>query len=284
MKMQAVYEADGVSCTRVTTIGHEMKAMHIHDVYEVYMVLSSGVKCFVNDRIYALEPGDVMLFSSADLHRASMPQNVLYDRYVVTFPPQLLRQHGGEKLLDCFEAVRAGGSHRLTLSVQEQQTLRGLLRVLEAEAKQPVEADLGQWLALGQILLFLGRAYRRVPQALPTTRQSHNPQVRAVLEYIDANFQKSITLDELSALCYLNKHYLCRLFKQQTGFCIHDYITYRRLACAAALLREGKSVSEAAGLSGFGSDTFFITTFKKNVGVTPYRYACRCRPEIMDTP
>ncbi len=273
--MQAVYETDGVSCARATTIGREMKAMHIHDVYEVYMVLSSGVKCFVNDRIYALEPGDVMLFSSADLHRASMPQDVLYDRYVVTFPPQVLRQHGGEKLLDCFEAVRAGGSHRLTLSAQEQQTLRGLLRTLEAEAKQPTEAALGQWLALGQVLLFLGRAYRRAPQALPAARQSRNPQVRAVLEHIDANFRQPVTLDELSALCYLNKYYLCRLFRRETGFCIHDYITYRRLACAVALLRAGESVSAAAIASGFGSDTFFITTFKKHLGVTPYRYACQ---------
>lgn len=279
MKMQAVYETDGISCTRATTIGHGMKAMHVHDVYEVYTVLSSGVKCFVNDRIYTLEPGDVMLFSSADLHRSSVPPDVLYDRYVVTFPPRPLLQHGGEKLLECFEAVRAGGSHRLTLSAQEQQTLLGLLRALEAEAKQPVEAALGQWLALGQVLLFLGRAYRRAVQTLPAVRPGHNPQVRTVLEYIDVNFRQPVTLDELSALCYLNKHYLCRLFRRETGFCIHDYITYRRLACAVSLLRAGESVSAAAGASGFGSDTFFITTFKKHLGVTPHRYACQYKQQ-----
>jgi len=99
--------------------------------------------------------------------------------------------------------------------------------------------------------------------------------IRIVLEYIDDNYIHQPSLDELAKLCYLNKYYLCRLFRQETGFSIGDYITYRRMSAAMKLLRKGESISNVARLSGFKSDTYFITSFKKNFGTTPYQYIHR---------
>lgn len=273
MKMQPVWETEEIYCAHAVTDGSTMAAMHIHEVYEIFMACSGGIRYLVNDRIYTLAPGDVLLFTDTDLHKPSVPAGTVYDRYVITFPPQLLRRCGGEELLRCFEAGRNGGSHRLSLSTEEQAEFFALVQALEAQAKQPVCPQLGQWVELCRLLLFLGRIAGRAPQELPALRQSLHPQIRTVLEYIDENFRQNIPLDTLSALCFLDKHYLCRLFRRETGFCIHDYITYRRLAHAIRLLRAGESVAGAARRSGFGSDTFFITTFKKTLGTTPSRYA-----------
>ena len=72
-----------------------------------------------------------------------------------------------------------------------------------------------------------------------------------MLQYIDANYTDTISLDSLSAHCFLNKSYLCRLFKRETGFHIHDYIVYRRLSHGMLLLRSGR----------------------QQLGITPYQYA-----------
>ncbi len=271
MKMQAVWDSGSIRCAKSSTVGDVMASMHIHDVYEIYMVLSNGVKYFVNDRIYTLEPGDVMLLDSMDLHMAHIPPDARYERYVITFPPQLLPEADRAALLECF----AGGEqreHRLTLTPPEQSEFEVLAQALLQEQEQPVLGELGQRLALERLLVFLNRISRRL-QLLPQPGCGQDPRIRAVLSHIDAHFRGPVTLEELSALCYLNRHYLCRLFKRETGFCIHDYITYRRLACAIRLLCGGESVAAAARLSGFGSDTFFITTFKKTIGTTPSRYA-----------
>lgn len=284
MSIQQVWETTGIQCTRGVSMGNDQKAMHIHMVYEIYMPQNPGVKCFVNDRIYELEPGDVMLFTDEDLHKAGVPADVRYDRYVITFPPQLLRGTPCEELLQCFDGQGGVRQPRLHLDAAQREAFITLIEELRTETEGGIPVPAGQWLALCRLLLFLCRLRQQSPSPPAAEKQALHPQIRKVLAYIDDNFRQPIPLETLSELCFLDRHYLCRLFKRQTGFCIHDYITYRRLACAAALLREGKSVSEAAGLSGFGSDTFFITTFKKNVGVTPYRYACRCRPETADTP
>lgn len=274
MAIQQLWEETEIQCTRNVTVGNSMKAMHIHEMYEVYMPLSDGVKIFVQDRTYDPEPGDVLMFSDADLHKAVVPADAVYDRYVICFSPRLLRGTPCEELLQCFGGPQG---HRLRLQEEQRQEFLRLVQALqEAQENPPVQT--GRWLALCQLLLFLCRV-RQNASVPPQEKSSLHPQTRTVLAYIDENFRQSVTLETLSELCFLDRHYLCRLFKRDTGLRIHDYITYRRLACATALLRAGESVSTAASRSGFSSDAFFITTFKKNVGMTPYRYACRYRSE-----
>lgn len=63
-----------------------------------------------------------------------------------------------------------------------------------------------------------------------------------------------------------------RRFKAKMGFGISNYIESCRLSNAIPLLREGLPVSTVALKTGFGSDTYFISTFKKNLGFSPKKY------------
>jgi len=272
MKLNTVYETGELQCERRISVGSNMPAMHIHDVYEIYMALCSDVQVFVNDRIYALEEGDVMLFSHMDLHRVSVPPQCLYERYVLTFSPQILPAQDRAQLLSCFDEAR---DYRLRMTAAEQQAFIAMLDTLAEEKQQPDFSLLGQRLALEQILLYLCRLRRSETALPPSAPGTPDQRVHAVITYINANYSQPLSLEELAGVCFLNKHYLCRLFRQETGFCIHDYLVYRRLSAALALLRAGESVSAAARLSGFKSDSFFITTFKKHLGDTPYRYIRR---------
>lgn len=257
-----------------------MESMHIHDVYEIYVVQSDGINFLVNDRIYELASGDVMLFTDTDLHKVSVPPKCRYERYVVTFAPHLLPEENRDALLACFAGGQIRRNHRLQFTPAEQQTFLALLQALEAEHRQQTLQDLGMQLALSRMLVFLNRICQN--QSKPETPPNHtwDPRIRAVMEHIDKHYNQPLALEDLAELCFLNKYYLCRLFRRQTGFCMQDYIAYRRLSAATALLREGKSISETAQASGFHSDTFFITTFKKHFGITPYRYIHRAVSSI----
>ena len=271
--MQSVFKTGEITCNQTVSESYEMKTMHVHDVYEIYMAQSKGVKFLVNDRLYELEVGDVMLFSNKDLHKVSVPQSEVYKRYVITFSPEIFFEDERSVLLACFDKDAYGRrDHRLRLTSEEQDTLKALIEALMDERSQSDLSKLGQSLALGRILVFLNRICNSVEYSEVSPTRSRDTRVLAVLEYIDENYDRSITLDELSKHCYLNKYYMCRLFNRETGFCIHDYLIYRRLSAALRLLQKGVSVSQTARLSGFASDTFFITTFKKHFGMTPTQY------------
>ena len=272
VKMKTVFNTGKIECAYKVSTDYEMNPMHIHDVYEIYMVQSSGVKILVNNQLYDLECGNVMLFSNKDLHKVSIPKKTPYQRYVITFSPEILNQNERAELLRCFDNTDMQHNHKLQLTPEEQNTLIAYIRELQDEQRQQQLSQLGQQLALCRILVFLNRVCLQRQQQLPVPARCQDTRIQTVLEYIDANYSRQISLEELSKLCFLNKYYLCRLFRDRTDFCINDYIVYRRLSEAVILLRKGKRVSDIARLCGFTSDTFFITTFKKQFGMTPYQY------------
>ena len=110
----------------------------------------------------------------------------------------------------------------------------------------------------------------REQDSTPSPREDR--RINEIMDYIRNNCNYPISLDMLSEKFYLNKYYLCRMFKAKTGFGISDYIESCRLSNAIPLLREGVPVSTVALKTGFGSDTYFISTFKKNLGTSPKQY------------
>ncbi len=266
-----VYGDDGVDCRFCQSEGYKMDAMHIHDVYEIYMALSDQVRFFVNNGVYLLEKQDVILFKNDDLHKVSVSPRQNYSRCIITFSPEVFctQFRQGETLLACFDA----GSRHLKLTAEEQARFLRLAKEMEGSDARQGLSSIGCWLNLGQMLLMLCENQARCSGQNPAADAEPSAHIRKVLQYIDANYTDTISLDSLSAHCFLNKSYLCRLFKRETGFHIHDYIVYRRLSHGMLLLRSGQSVNNAAHLSGFGSDTAFITLFRQQLGITPYQYA-----------
>ncbi len=100
----------------------------------------------------------------------------------------------------------------------------------------------------------------------------HNDKVAAILEYINKNIDQKITLDLLEKLFYINKYYLCHIFKMNTGFTVNEYITYKKIMKSQELLISGVPVLEASSIVGFGDYSNFYKAFKKVVGCSPKKY------------
>ena len=49
-----------------------------------------------------------------------------------------------------------------------------------------------------------------------------------ILDYIDSNIYKKITIEELSRIFFYNKDYLMRLFKREIGLTIFEYINSKK--------------------------------------------------------
>lgn len=105
-----------------------------------------------------------------------------------------------------------------------------------------------------------------------TTQVKHN-EIEIIQTYIRENFSKKITLDELSDLVDINKYYLIRLFKQQTGLSPIDYLIHVRLEEAEKLLSQSNvTISKISDIVGFHSPSHFSKTFKESNHMTPSSY------------
>jgi len=94
-----------------------------------------------------------------------------------------------------------------------------------------------------------------------------------VLDYINANTDKKITLEDLGRIFFLNPNYLCSLFKQKTGLNFKHYITECRLRKSKELLgRFDLKIYEVSKRVGYGDFRHFSRIFKKYTGIGPVEY------------
>jgi AraC family transcriptional regulator len=93
-----------------------------------------------------------------------------------------------------------------------------------------------------------------------------------VLDYIDSNLAREITIDQLASVASLSRFHFSRMFKRATGRSPSRYIGMQRLELAKALLVEGGAVAQVADVCRFSSESNFIRAFRRATGVTPARY------------
>lgn len=102
-----------------------------------------------------------------------------------------------------------------------------------------------------------------------STKQSVLP----VKEYLDQHYADRITLDDLSSKFYISKNYLSRVFREQFGMSVKDYLKVVRITHAKRLLRITDKTSEEIGIEcGFGTLYYFSRVFKEIEGVSPSVY------------
>ncbi len=110
---------------------------------------------------------------------------------------------------------------------------------------------------------------------LPAGRETlHN-----LKDYLDMHYTEKLSLDDLSARFFINKFYLTRVFKEQFGLSVNNYIIGKRITNAKELLRfSDMSIEEIAGECGFSDANYFSRIFKKIEGITPGAFRHNWRP------
>lgn len=99
-----------------------------------------------------------------------------------------------------------------------------------------------------------------------------NDLVCNILDYLNNNINKVITIDELSSLFYFNKTYIMKKFKKELNISIHDYINTMRIYNSLPYFKEDSYILSIAFKNGFNSLEYFSETFKKYMGVSPIIY------------
>lgn len=119
------------------------------------------------------------------------------------------------------------------------------------------------------LTLLMEKSWHKNSSQVSSTKQN----LIAVQEYLDENYSKKITLEELADKFFINKFYLTRVFKQQFGLSVNNYLLQIRITHAKYLLRFTLQSVESIGLEcGMGELYYFSRTFKKVEGISPSEY------------
>jgi len=111
-------------------------------------------------------------------------------------------------------------------------------------------------------------------------------QIRPAINYIDANYNKPITLADVARASHLSVSRLAHIFKEQMGITIIDYLTSVRIERAKQLLlATDQNCTEICFEVGYNNQSYFTRTFKGFVGMTPRQFKTKNqRKEKISTP
>ncbi len=98
------------------------------------------------------------------------------------------------------------------------------------------------------------------------------PVIKA-MDYIIENLNSSVNVNQVAEALHMNRSYLSTLFANETKLSLSDYIRKEKISFATHLLQyTDYSYSIIADYLAFSSQSHFIQTFRKEIGMTPAEY------------
>lgn len=114
---------------------------------------------------------------------------------------------------------------------------------------------------------------QRVAEAKNSNQPSFSKPISICVDYILRNIHNKITLETLAKEVNLTSKYLSYLFRKETGQTLSSFIEVKRINEAKILLASSQySYSHISQYLSFYSQSYFISIFKKRVGMTPKEY------------
>lgn len=241
---------------------------HAHDFLELYYFLDGSVTYYIEDQVYDLCPGDLLIIPAGKMHRPVIAnEHAAYERMVLWITPQYLQSIDSPA-----GDLQKVGEHGCCVPFRGDETVfvTALLKKLLYMQKNDTDPKF----CAGAVELYLWTIFRSYG-VIDTTHRNETQVIPQVIRYITEHFGEPLTLEDIAAEFFVSKSYLNRHFKAYTNSTVYAYIMALRLTHARRMLREGIPAVEAGRECGFSDYSTFYKAFKTQTGLSPQQFKSR---------
>lgn len=250
-------------------------ALHHHDFYEIYYLISGDVTYTINSRICRVMPGDILIIAPKELHQVYIRSEIsAYERYVLWVDAQLIEKLSSPQsnLLNALDPAMPSAVRQLRLQAADQKKLLSLLETLLSECQsENYGYDLQCQSLLTQLLVHVNRLAIQEGDYYEAF-SSASLFISQIIDYINHHYSEDLSLDSLAEQFYVSKYHLSHEFNRQVGTSIYRYIQKKRLQVARQLLSQGKKPNQISTECGFGDYAGFYRAFCTEYGHSPRHF------------
>lgn len=268
----------------ITRLNQPSIPIHQHDFFEIVYVWRGEATHIANDKKMKIRAGDLFFMTRTDEH--GYEDCVDFEIVNILFTPAFLgkRSFDREEYQPFFEAIVAEekslkGFFHVSLNGKADLIVRNLIGGMLQEFGRP---DLGAEEMLRNsfrnVLILATRAHNGSGFDKPAARGTQKLQenFRKAVDFIEANFDRAISLEEIAKVAGLNRTYFSEIFHRVMGRKLSNYLMDLRMFKAATLLKNSDlSIKETAYRSGFSDLRHFTRVFQKHYHCTPGKFRTR---------
>ena len=232
---------------------------HIHDVCEIYVNLSGDVSFMVENRIYPIQYGDIIITAPYEYHHCIYHSEKEHDHYWIMFSP-----HENESLFSFFY------NKKNNLIRLPKEKLNYFLKSCEQLINTSNNESLGFTANFFKIINYISQEL--IENNDEITLKKLPEELKKILNYISINFATLNSIKSLENQFYMSITTIERSFRKYLSITPKRYLEDTKLAHSCKLLRNNSTVTEASIECGFSDYSHFIYVFKKKFGITPLKY------------
>ena len=260
------------ACVQTETLVTEYEALHHHDYYEILYIVKGNVVYLLNEQIYNLKAGDLILIPPTSLHRLVSFDSNFSSRFILLFSSKFINKFStpNTRLLKAFDNAKNNNNYKISIS-------DNIIPSLEKALKQTSEIMLND--NYGMDLEYISRFIKIIIIFNSISNEENNTYipnnniiVDKITEYINLNIANKILIEDIAAYLALSISRVSHIFKEETGISILKYINKKRMMLAKELVRQGEPFINIAHKCGFQDYTSFFRSFKKEYNLTPGEY------------
>lgn len=260
--------------------------LHWHSSIEIILPVENWYDAIVAGKKYRIQPDEILIIPPRELHELIAPTEGV--RFVFLFDISMLSQLKG------FSGIQSMLSSPIHLTPKTHPLLyddvnQALFSICKAYSSGEPHSELTIFSLLINMLITLSKNHIESTDLFQSVQsnkqQEYVEKFSNLLEYIDSHYTEDLTLESIAEAIGFSKYHFARLFKQYTNFTFCDYLRYRRIKAAEALLEQPEySITDIALQSGFSSISTFNRLFKEIKSCTPteYRNMISKRPDYRE--
>lgn len=253
----------------------KLMPFHSHERYEIFYFHEGRGSYVIGDKIYTLQPGNLIIMNGMTLHCSNIDTQSDYYRTTLHFDPYYTREILSSlqtlNLLRPFDEI---GNLQIQLESENKSEFEQLLQRMQSYHNRKDPLSNSRFLLAFLDLLHL--VYQFCEQLLEKKTEYSSAKehhVQNIISYVDKHYHEDIRLEQMEKDLHLSKTYMSKIFKEVTGLTLFKYVYQRRINQAKVLfLLENRSVTDACFQVGFKHLAHFSRLFKELERCTPEQY------------
>ena len=243
--------------------------MHSHDALEVFICIQNNYEVHANNKTYMLKEGDILIIPPNMLHEYINDKPGVRFIYLVEMN-EFFKSHdyksiepmffdaflcNQETCPDVYDTI-----YSLFMDMNKVYFTNSTFWETEVYSK------------IYQVFIEIARHAENAVKTETYNSSQSMSRITALLRYLDINYADDMSTEQAAEYTGFSKFHFMRMFKLQTGYTFHDYLTLKRIHTAEQLLVTDMPITDIAFQTGFNTLPSFCRAFKKYTNYSPSEY------------